>query len=60
MHVGVQLARGADEGAGAGAQVLLGDDVGRRAELAGELERVAAADLEDAALVQAAAQGKDG
>ena len=30
------------------AQVVLGDDVGRRAELARELERVAAADLEAA------------
>ena len=38
------------------AQVVLGDDVGRRAELARELDEVAAADLQPAALVDAAAQ----
>ena len=47
------------ESAGAGAQVVLGDDIGGRAELAGQLERVAAADLEAAALVEAAAERED-
>ncbi len=47
------------ERAGAGAQVVLGDDVGRRPELARQLDRVAAADLEPPALVQAAAEGED-
>ena len=50
---------GLHERAGARAQVVLGDDVGRRAELARELDRVAAADLEAAALVQAAAERED-
>ena len=47
---------GRDEGARARAQVVLGDHVGGRAELARQLDRVAAADLEVAALVEAAAQ----
>ena len=47
-----------DERARARAQVVLGDDVGGRAELARELDRVAAADLEVAALVHAAAERK--
>ena len=42
-------------GAGAGADVVLGVDVGGGAELRGELDHVAAADLEVAALVDAAA-----
>ena len=42
------------------AQVVLGDHVGGRAELARQLDRVAAADLETAALVEAAAERKDG
>ena len=40
-------------GAGAGPHVVLGVDVGRRAELGRELDQVAAADLETAALVDA-------
>ena len=44
----------------AGAQVVLGDDVGRRAVLAGELDEVAAADLEAAGLVDTAAERVDG
>ena len=43
-----------------GAQVVLGDDVGRRAELARQLDRVAAAHLEPAGLVEAAAEGISG
>ena len=38
------------------AEVVLGDDVGRRAELARQLDRVAAADLEAAALVDPRAE----
>ena len=57
VEVGVAgLAGRVEEGAGAGAQVLLGDDVGGRAELARELDRVAAADLEPPLLVEAAAE----
>ena len=41
------------------AQVVLGDDVGGRAELAGELERVAAADLQAPALVEGGADRVD-
>ena len=44
-----------DERLRAGAQVVLDDDVGRRAELAGELDGVAAAELQAAVLVDAAA-----
>ena len=61
-HVEVLVARlraGLHEGARARAQVVLGDHVGGRAELARQLDRVAAADLQAAALVQAAAEGKD-
>ena len=43
------------ERARARAQIVLGDDVGGRAELARQLDRVAAADLQPAALVQAPA-----
>ena len=46
-------------GAGAGAHVVLGVDVGGGAELARELDHVAAADLEVAALVDAAAERVD-
>ena len=57
VEVGVAgVAAGVEESAGAGAQVVLGDDVGGRAELARELDRVAAAHLEPAALVEAAAE----
>ena len=51
------VAPGLRERAGAGAQVVLGHDVGRGAELPGQLDRVAAAHLQPAALVQPAAQG---
>ncbi len=40
------------------AQILLRNDVGRCAELARELQRVAAADLQTAALVDAAVVGE--
>ena len=43
----------------AGAQVVLGHHVGRGPELARQLDDVAAADLEAAGLVEAAAQGVD-
>ena len=43
-----------DERSRPGAQVVLGDDVGRRAEAVGELEHITAADLEPAPRVQAA------
>ena len=58
QHVEVVVAGGqrVEERAGAGAQVVLGHDVRRRAELARELDRVAAADLEAAALVDAGAR----
>ena len=49
-----------EEGPGAGAQVLLGHDVGRSPELAREFDHVAAADLQPAARVDAGPPGKDG
>jgi hypothetical protein len=52
-------AEGVEVRAGARAHVVLGVDVRGRAELAGELDDVAAADLEPALLVQARAQGED-
>jgi len=58
VHVRVQPPGGACEGPRAGLQIVLGDDVCGRAKRAGELERVAAADLEHAPLVEAAAQWK--
>jgi hypothetical protein len=45
-------------GAGAGADVVLGVDVGGRAQLARYLDQVAAADLEPPGLVHAAAKGE--
>ena len=61
QHLEVVGARGerVDERARAGAQVVLGDDVGRRAELARELDSVAAADLEVPGLGHAAADRED-
>ena len=53
------LPGGRQEGPRPGAQVLLGDHVGGRPELACQLDQVAAADLQAAVLVDAAAQGKD-
>ena len=50
---------GPHERARARTQVVLGDDVGRRAELPGQLDRVAAADLQASALVEPAAEGED-
>ena len=50
---------GLDERARARAQVILGDDVGGRAELARQLDHVAAADLQAAALVEPAAERVD-
>jgi hypothetical protein len=58
-HVEVLVAGGAtslDERVCARTQVLLGDDVRRRAELAGQLDRVAPPHLDVAALVEAAAE----
>ena len=53
MEVAVSgVAAGLHEGPRAGAQIVLGDDVRGRAELPGELDRVAAADLQAAALVE--------
>jgi hypothetical protein len=48
VHLEVLAARaiGTDEGPRAGADVVLDDDVGRRAELARELDGIAAAELE--------------
>src|ERR1700742_4381138 len=46
-------------GAGAGADVVLGVDVGGRAELFGQLDHIAASDLEVTALVDAAARRID-
>jgi len=60
-HMQIRVARvaaGLHELAGAGPQVLFGDDVRRRPELPGELDRVAAADLEPATLVQPATERK--
>ena len=59
VTVGVARRQPADVGAGTGAQVVLGDDERRRAELVRELDRVAAADLEVAAVVDAAADRID-
>ena len=59
VAVGVPGREAVDAGAGASAQVVLGDDVGGRAELRGQLDRVAAADLEVPALVDAAAERID-
>jgi len=42
------------------AQILFGDHVDRRAELASELDRVAAPHLQVPALVEPAAQGEHG
>ena len=53
------LGEGGLDRAGAGAHVVLRVDVGGRAELGRELDHVAAADLESAALVDAAAQRID-
>ena len=50
---------GGDEGTRARPQVLLGDDVGGRAVLRGQLDQVTAADLEVAVLVDAAAERVD-
>ena len=50
-------AKGLDESSRPRAHVVLGVHVGRRAELARQLERIAAADLKRAALVQARAEG---
>ena len=49
-------AAGGEEGAGAGAEVLLGEDVGGGAEFACELQGVAATDLQDPALVEGGVQ----
>ncbi len=46
------------ERAGASAQIVRCHDVGRGTELPGQLDRVAAAHLQPAALVQPAAEGK--
>ncbi len=52
-------ASGGEKGTCPRAEVVLGDDVGGRAELARELDRVAAADLEAAPLFETAAEGED-
>ncbi len=57
--VGVR-GEGIRERPGTGAEIVLGDDVGRRPELGGELQRVAAAELEAAAPVQVGAEGVGG
>ena len=53
-----RVATGLHERPCTGAQVLLGDDVRGRSELARKLDRVAAAHLQTAALVEPAAQGE--
>ena len=55
LEVGAAALEGLAVGAGAGAHVVLGVDVGGGAELFGQLDHVAAGDLELAALVDAAA-----
>ncbi len=52
------VAAGLHERSRARAQIVLGDHVRGRAELARQLDRVATAHLQAAALVEAAAQGK--
>ena len=52
------VAAGLHERPCAGAQIVLGDHVRGRAELGRQLDRVAAAHLQPAALVEPAAQGK--
>ena len=61
QDVEVAVARGerVDEGAGPRAQVVLDHDVGRRPVVAGELEGVAATQLQVAALVDPASEGVD-
>ena len=54
------LGEGGLDRPGAGAHVVLGVDVGGRAELGGELDHVAAADLDTAALVEPAADRVNG
>ena len=55
LEVGAAALEGLAVGAGAGADVVLGVDVGGGAELCRQLDHVAAGDLEVAALVDAAA-----
>ena len=55
LEVGAAALEGLAVGAGAGADVVLGVEVGRRAELRRQLDHVAAGHLEVAALVDAAA-----
>ena len=50
---------GRQKGSSPGPEVPLGDHVGGRPELPCQLDQVAAADLQAAVLVDAAAQGKD-
>ena len=57
LAVGPALLEGGPVGAGAGAHVVLGVDVGGRAELGRQIDHVAAGDLEMAALVDAAPPG---
>ena len=59
LVVGAAALEGVAVGAGAGAHVVLGVDVGGGAELGGQLDHVAAGDLEMAALVYAAALRED-
>ena len=60
VHIVVpRVARGGAKRARAGAQVVLRDDVRRRAERARELDRVASAQLQAPALAHAAAERKD-
>ena len=53
------LGEGGDDLAGAGAEVILGIDISGGAEFGRELDQVAAADLDPAALVDAAPGGED-
>jgi hypothetical protein len=61
MHLEVVAARGVgvDERARPGADVVLDDDIGGRAELARELDGVAAAELEVPGIGDPAAEGVD-
>jgi len=49
-----RLATGGEEGSRAGDEILLGDNIGGRAELTRELDRIAAAHLQTSLLIETA------